>query len=134
MDDVVVFSESWEEHTTHIRKVLSRLRAAGLTANPKKCQWGGRSMKFLGHQVGGGRMSLPSHRAEALSRYERPVSKKGLRAFLGSIGFYRRYVQRRASQTAILTPLTAKAAPSKVEWSEEGERAFNNICYSPTPR
>ena len=43
----------------HIRLVLETLRQAGLTANPKKCKWGGKSMDFLGHQVGGGRMSMP---------------------------------------------------------------------------
>jgi len=49
MDDIIVFSESWEQHTQHIRQVLEKLRTAGLTANPKKCRWGGRTMEFLGH-------------------------------------------------------------------------------------
>jgi len=128
MDDLVVFSDTWDEHMHHIRQVLWRLREAGLTANPNKCRWGGQTMEFLGHQVGNGRMSLPSHRAEALSTYTQPTTKRGLRAFLGAIGFYRRYVQRLASQTAILTPLTSKAAPSKVVWTQEGERAFSTIC------
>jgi len=128
MDDIIVFSETWEQHTQHIRQILGKLRTAGLMANPKKCRWGGRTMEFLGHQVGNGRMSLPSHRAEAFSTYTQPTTKKGLRAFLGAIGFYRRYVQRLASHTAILTPLTSKAAPSKVVWSQEGERAFSTKC------
>jgi len=72
-------------------------------------------------------MALPEHRAEALSSYSIPTTKRGLRAFLGSISFYRCYVQRLASQTAVLTPLTAKAAPSKVVWTEEGKRAFMSI-------
>jgi len=128
MDNIVVYSDNWEEHLKHIRVVLGRLKEAGLTANPKKCYWGGSTIEFLGHHVGGGRMALPAHRAEALSQYTRPTTKKGLRAFLGSIGFYRRYVQWLASQTAILTPHTSKAAPSKVVWTEEGERAFMSIC------
>ena len=88
MDDVVIFSNSWKEHVSHIKEVLNTLRRAGLTAIPRKCRWGGQSIQFLDHQVGGGRMSMPAHRAQALSKYTRPTTKKGLWAFLGSIGFY----------------------------------------------
>jgi len=127
MDDIVVFSSSWEDHVRHVRSVLEKLKEAGLTASPKKCHWGGSCVEFLGHMIGGGKMSLPQHRVTALAKYERPRSKKGLRAFLGSVSFYRRYVDKLASQTAILTPHTAKAAPSSIVWNEEGERAFECI-------
>ena len=71
---------------------------------------------------------MPEHRVEALANYLRPTTKRGLRAFLGSISFYRRYLRRLASQTALLTPLTAKQAPQRVEWSEEGKCAYTTIC------
>ena len=105
MDDIIIFSPSWEEHVIHVDNVLTKLKAAGLTANPAKCKWGGRSMEFLGHLVGEGKMSVPAHRAEALGKYNKPVTKRGLRAFLGSVGFHRRYVELLAKHTAILTPL-----------------------------
>ena len=73
-------------------------------------------------------MTVPEHRVEALANYSRPTTKRGLRAFLGSISFYRRYLRHLASQTALLTPLTAKQAPQRVEWSEEGKCAFTTIC------
>ena len=127
MDDVIIFSDSWTDHTDHIKQVLQTLREAGLTANPTKCRWGGQYVKFLGHRVGGGRMSMPTHRVEALSQYTLPTTKKGLRAFLGSVGFYRRYVQQLANQTSVLTPLTTKQAPHRVAWTEEGKLAFSEI-------
>ena len=127
MDDVVIYSQTWDEHVVHIKEVLNRLRAARLTVNPSKCVWGGRTMTFLGHQVGDGLMSLPEHRVKALANYQRPATKKGLRAFLGSVGFYRRYAKQLATQTALLTPHTSKQAPSRVEWNEEGEEAFKSI-------
>ena len=128
MDDVVVYSTSWEDHLSHVNEVLQALNTAGLTANPTKCRWGGQAVEFLGHWIGAGTMSVPKHRIEALANYERPTTKKGLRAFIGSISFYRRYVQHLAKQTAILTPLTTKQAPQRVEWMVEGERAFTCIC------
>jgi len=90
MDDNVIFNQTWEEHIEHIDRVLAKHSKAGLTANSKKCSWGGRTMEFLGHQVKNGTMSLPSHRAEAFRTYSQPKTMKGLRAFLGAIGFYRR--------------------------------------------
>ena len=54
LDDVVIHSTSWEEHLMHIRAVLDRLRKAGLTAKPRKCQFGMRQCSYLGHIVGNG--------------------------------------------------------------------------------
>jgi len=110
MDDLVVYSNSWEEHLTHVEGVLETLKRAGLTANPRKCVWGGKSVEFLGHSVGGGRMALPEHRAEAFKTYSLPSTKKGLRSFIGAVSFYRRYVKHLATETAVLTPLTSKLA------------------------
>ena len=57
IDDITVFSLTWEEHCTHISQVLDRLRQAGLTANVKKCQWGQTRCEFLGHIGGNGTVS-----------------------------------------------------------------------------
>ena len=127
MDDVIIYSQSWEQHLQHIRNVLDRLKKANLTVNPSKCVWGGKTMNFLGHAVGEGKMSLPDHRVAALAEYDKPTTKRGLRAFLGSVGFYRRYARQLASQTAVLTPHTAKQAPSRVLWDEKGELVFKEI-------
>ena len=121
MDDLVIFSSNWEDHIEHVRQVLDKLRTAGLIANPAKCHWGGTRMEFLGHLVGEGTMSVPQHQVEAFAKYSKPSTKK---AFLGAIAFYRRYIELLAKQTAVLTPLTSKLAPSKIFWTEERELAF----------
>ena len=53
IDDVLIYSSSWEEHLVHIRGVLFALREADLTAQPSKCVWGARSLESLNLQVGG---------------------------------------------------------------------------------
>ena len=128
MDDVVIYSSTWEDHITHIGRVLSMLQQAGLMVNPKKCCWGGRAVEFLGHFIGEGTMAIPQHRTTALAEYTRPNTKRGLRAFLGSVGFYRRYLPHLADSTATLTPLTSKQASQMVEWTGEGISAFKAIC------
>ena len=130
MDDIIIYSTSWKEHKQHVRSVLKCLKEAGLTANPKKCCWGGKVMDFLGHRVGDGSMTIPDKRVEALRTYTRPTTKKGLRSFLGAVSFYRRYVQLLAKDTAVLSPATSKLAPAKVSWTGDMESAFHHICES----
>ena len=127
MDDVIIFSGSWERHKGHVRAVLEGLRGAGLTANPKKCCWGGTWMEFLGYRIGGGRMMVREKRVEAIRTYKKPVTKKGLRAFLGVVSFYHRYIAMLAKETATLSPATSKGAPSRVQWTRDMERTFTTI-------
>ena len=49
IDDVIVHSKTWEEHLSHLRQALERLRKHGLTAKPGKCEWGASSLTYLGH-------------------------------------------------------------------------------------
>ena len=56
LDDLVIFSHTWEEHCKHLRAVFSRLREAGLTAKPAKCQLGMQQCVYLGHVVGNGQV------------------------------------------------------------------------------
>ena len=71
-------------------------------------------MEFLGHIVGEDTMTIRRHRVQVLANYPQPVTKKGLRSFLGAVGCYRRYVHLLARDTAVLTHLTSKLAPSCV--------------------
>ena len=48
LDDVIVFSPTWKEHLEHLRKVMDRLRDAGLTVKLKKCQFGMDHCVYLG--------------------------------------------------------------------------------------
>ena len=59
---------------------------------------------------------IPEKRVEAIRGYTKPLTKKGLRDFLGVASFYRRYVEKLAEETAMLSPATSKAAPSRIIW------------------
>ena len=128
IDDIVVFSSSWEDHVRHVRQVLKLLKQAGLTVNPEKCRWGGTKLRFLGHIVGNGALAIPEDRAKAIELYVRPYTKRGLRTFLGSVSYYRKFIDKLAEQTTILTPATSKLAPQKVKWTKCREVAFSTIC------
>ena len=89
VDDILVYSDGWENHLVHLDRVFERLNDAGLTAKRSKCEWGKTRLEYLGHKIGEGRLAVPEDRAAAIANFIKPTSKKGLRAFLGTTGYYR---------------------------------------------
>ena len=69
IDDIIIYSQSWEGHVTHVALVLEQLKKFGLTAKPSKCQWEASSLTFLGHTVGGGTVSVPDCRVITIKQY-----------------------------------------------------------------
>ena len=54
IDDLLVYSHSWEENLQRLRALFERLSEAGLTINLAKCEFGASTVNYLGHQVGKG--------------------------------------------------------------------------------
>ena len=130
IDDIVVFSGSGAEHVEHLRLVMCELRRYGLTLKESKCEFGKERMEYLGHIIGGGELAVPAHRAAAMADFARPRTKRQLRSFLGAASYYRQFVSGYAMMSSVLSPLTAKSAPSVVCWTAEGLEAFARIRVS----
>lgn len=60
IDDIIIFSKDWNSHVGHVKAVLTSIQNAGLTANPKKCEFAARALEFLGHLVGNGQVKPTS--------------------------------------------------------------------------
>ncbi len=127
LDDVIVHSESWEEHLERLRRVLMELRRAGLTANPRKCHLALFEAKYLGFQVGRGMVKPQEKKVAAILSAPRPTTKTQVRAFLGLAGYYRCFIPNFSSLAAPLTDLTRKGQPEKTPWSLEADRAFQQV-------
>jgi len=112
IDDVVIFSTTWEDHLKAVRSVLGRLRQAGLTAKPRKCQFGMKECTYLGHVVGGGVVKPHVSKLEAVASFPVPKTKKEVRTFLGLSGYYRKFIPGYAGIAIPLTDLTRKSAPT----------------------
>ena len=72
--------------------MLQALRGAGLTARPGKCSIGSRYLEYLGHIIGDGKLAVPRQRVTAIQTYKRPRTESDMHSFLGSIGYYRRFI------------------------------------------
>ena len=89
IDDIGVYSNTWEDHMKHLRTVCRCLREANLSARPSKCSLGQSKVEFLAHMVGQGKVSPTQDKVKAILSYPRPQTKKQVRSFLGTVGFYR---------------------------------------------
>ena len=135
LDDLVIFSETWEEHLEHLRSILSRLRESGLTAKPSKCQYAMEHCIYLGHVVGGGIVKPETDKLRAVRELPVPTDKTQVRMFLGITGYYRKFLPNYASVATPLTDLTKKSAPNRVVWTEQCQQAWQRLkdllCSAP---
>ena len=135
IDDLIIFSSSWSDHLSHVRQVLERLKAAGLTV---KCHFGKRECTYLGHCIGNGLVKPAQSKLDALEAVTTPTTKRQVRAFLGLAGYYRRFIPDFSSIATPLTDLLRKNCPKVVQWTTECETAFRTLkrllCSSPVLR
>jgi len=128
VDDIVVFSANEEEHRQHLLELFQRLNKNGMVINPTKSEFGLRELKFLGHLVTPeGIMPLPD-RVEAIQNYPKPTTAKQLRAFLGLVNYYHRFVKNLTFHLSSLYDMLKNPRKTKrdlLTWSPENELAFD---------
>ena len=76
LDDLLVFSSSAAEHKVHLWLVLQRLCEHRLQAKLRKCDFGKPKVKYLGHVVGSGELSMDPDKVLAVLEWEPPIDLK----------------------------------------------------------
>jgi hypothetical protein len=134
-DDILIHSRTFPDHLVHVRGVLEKLHQFNLTARPSKISAGHKSLSFLGHVVGQGRIQPEEKKIQKILAIPTPTTRKQVRALLGLLGFYRRYVPGFASLTAPISDLTKEGGGRSITWTPECEKALNTIksCFSCAP-
>lgn len=130
LDDILLCTRTWNEHILLLRKVLGKLRDAGLTAKPSKCEVGMTTMEYLGHSLGEDRLWPLEDKVEKVLAAPRPTTKKTLRSFLGLSGYYRKFMPHYSTIAAPLTDLVKKQKPNLLQWDNSHERAFRSLQRS----
>ena len=106
LDDIIVFSSTWEEHLARLREVFERLRHAKLKLGAAKCTFAAKEVSYLGHRVTEeGLLPDPSLLA-AIRDIPPPTTATEVRSFLSLAGYYRRYVKGFAAIAAPMHALT----------------------------
>ncbi|KAE8674458.1 hypothetical protein F3Y22_tig00111754pilonHSYRG00072 [Hibiscus syriacus] len=125
LDDIVVYSNTLEEHIEHLRRVFQVLRENELYVKEENCSFAQKEVPFLGHVVGGGKLQMDKDKIRAIDEWNPPTKVTELRVFLGLTNYYRRFVK---GYSKIATPLTELLKKDKVwEWSTKCQGAFEKI-------
>ena len=93
LDDIVVFSRTFEEHVERLTKVFERLIDAGLKLSPAKCSLFQDKLKYLGHIVSSEGISTDPAKIQCVKDWPVPESLEQVQSFLGFVGYYRRFIQ-----------------------------------------
>lgn len=127
LDDIVIYSDTWEQHLQHIQEVMQRLQRAGLTVNPHKCAVAKTETEYLGFVIGGGVIRPQMEKVRAIEMCPQPQTRKELQSFLGMAGFYNKCITNFSSRAAALTDMVGSKCPNQIRWTEEAEAAFQDI-------
>src|SRR6185437_4118841 len=129
LDDIMVFSDTWDDHIEHLGDVLTRLRAKNLRLNVRKCQFGMAEVTFLGHVFSYQCMKIDPKKVIAIQSIQYPLDgtlqakKKQIQRFLGMAGFCRRYIPRYSHIVKPLTDLLSNS--TEWRWGKDESEAWD---------
>jgi hypothetical protein len=127
LDDIVIYSNSYDEHLEHLRRVFQVLRENQLYAKPHKCVFNKPEIQFCGHIVGNGKIKVVQDKIKAIREWPRPKNVHDVRQFLGLASYYRRFI-RNFSQIAL--PLTNLLRIGKMRDKQRTAFKFKTIVWN----
>ncbi|TFY52000.1 hypothetical protein EVJ58_g10260 [Rhodofomes roseus] len=126
IDDIVVYSNTLEEHIEHLDRVFGSVEQAGLTLSPGKCHLGYQSLLLLGQKVSRLGISTHKEKVDAIIDLAEPRNVKELQTFLGMMVYFSSYVPFYAWIAAPLFQLLKKDK-KEWEWNQSHQEAFE-LC------
>lgn len=125
LDDILIFSKTLEEHERHVTAVLQKLRDSKLYAKESKCEFFKTEVEFLGHHVGRNGVRMMDDKIEAINAWPTPTKVTDVRSFLGTAGYYRKFIRDFSRVAAPLSNLTHDNV--KFVWSTAEQDAFEQL-------
>ena len=125
LDDILIFSKTWDEHLDHIRVVLPTLRDHKLFCKPAKCMFGVTENLYLGHILTGMSISPDPKKLEAVESWPTPQTVTQVRSFLGFTNYFRRFIQGYADLASLLDEIIGKGA--HFLWNGQRQAAFEQL-------
>ncbi|MBW0497947.1 hypothetical protein O181_037662 [Austropuccinia psidii MF-1] len=102
IDDIIIYSETWEDHVQYIERVLSKCTPINLKISLKKCNFGQQKLLALGHKVSGLSLAIDQNKVAAVLQKPVPKNIKELKSFLGFASYYRNHMKNFSHITSSL--------------------------------
>ena len=125
LDDLVIFSPSMEQHLIDLREVFEIIRSNGLKINIEKCHFLMKEVEVLGHMLTTNGLKPVAAKVEVIKAWPVPKDLTKLRSFLGTVGYYRKFIPNFAQKARCLYNLLKKDTP--FQWTQEHEQSFNSL-------
>ncbi len=123
IDDILVTGSSDEEHLRHLQEVLLRLKRAGMRLKKKKCVFLAPEVEYLGHRISQAGLQPTQGKVQAIAEAPRPQTVTEVKAFVGLVNYYGKFLRNLATTLAPLYQLLQKNAAWK--WGQAQEEAFS---------
>ena len=134
LDDIIVFSQTPEEHLVRLQAVFDKLKAARLKLKPSKCELFKKQINYLGHVVGQEGVTTDPDKIKAVTEWPRPTTVTEVRSFLGFVSYYRRFIPNFSKVAKPLNTLLQNLEGTsnqkkkfKVNWGPEQQEAFETL-------
>lgn len=133
MDDIVIYAKDLRGHDIKVRKLFERLKGANLVLQPEKCEFLKLEVSYLGHIISKNGISPDPKKIQTVMDFEPPQCTKDVRSFLGTTGYYRRFIKGYANLSKHLAELTSKNV--RFFWSPAHEKEFQTlkVCLCTEP-
>jgi deoxyuridine 5'-triphosphate nucleotidohydrolase len=125
IDDVTIYSDTFDEHIQVLTEVFKRLQEEGLYIKPSKCTFATDTISLLGFKIDRQGIRTDPEKVSAVRNFPRPTDRTTLRAFLGLANYYRRFIQGYADITRPLNKLLR--LDQDFEWTNDQTQAFRTI-------
>lgn len=125
LDDIVVYSNTIDEHMTKLNKIFERLSNAKLKLQPQKCHFFKREIIYLGHKCSENGCEPDPEKTNAIQTIRQPTNVREIQSFLRIANYYRRFIPNFAKTAIPLVKLTRKNQP--FDWNNECSTAFNSL-------
>ncbi|CAF1488885.1 unnamed protein product [Adineta steineri] len=129
LDDIMIYSNSFEEHVRHLDEILATLSRHQFQLNLKKCLVAVQQVEFLSHTITCDSIQPSRERVQAIIEMPEPRTLAQANRFIGKIGWYRKFIPRFAEIAAPIHKVTNKIKKMKHEfyWHTEQSESFNNL-------
>ena len=105
---MIIFSDTEEQHLKHIQIILTRLKQANLKFKKSKCAFFKKEPHYLGHILTTDGIKPQTEKIKAICDMKPPTNQKGVREFLGMVGYYRKFINRSADAARSMKRLTRR--------------------------
>ncbi len=125
LDDILIYSDTREQHILHVKAVLERLRRHKLWAKAEKCEFFTDRVEFLGYVISPAGIEMDRKKVEKVLDWPNLKTVKDVQIFLGFANYYRKFI---ANYSKLCTPLTRLLRKDiTFKWDDPAQKSFDAL-------